>query len=53
MTKMSILRNAILKKTTKRWGKEGLLCRSKGAGLGMKYRWMIKEVTTLKLYELR
>ncbi|EAX05132.1 hCG1651346 [Homo sapiens] len=50
---MSILRNAICEERTKRWENEGLRCRSKRVGLAMKYRWMIKEVAMLKLYELR
>lgn len=53
MTEMSILRNAICEERTKRWENEGLHYRSKRVGLAMKYRWMIKEVALLKLYELR
>lgn len=53
MTEMSILRHAICEERTKRWGREGLRYRSQRVGPTMKYRWMIKEVATLKLYELR
>lgn len=53
MTEMSILRHAICEERTKRWGKEGLRYRSKSVRLAMKYKWMIKQVATLKLYELR
>lgn len=53
MTEMSIWRHAICEERTKRWGKEGLHYRSKRVGLAMKYRWMIKAVAMLKLYELR
>ena len=53
MTEMSIPRNAICEEErTKRWG-ERAQATDQRVGLAMKYRWMIKEVAMLKLYELR
>lgn len=49
MAAMSILRIAICEE---RWGKKGLRYRSKGVGAALKYSWVIREVTTLKLREL-